>query len=135
MEKTLVILKPDAVKRKLIGEIISRIEKKCYNVTNIKMTVLSREIAEEHYNHVRAEPIFNEMIDFITSGPVVIIIIEGDRVIQTIRNIIGKTSSFDSPAGTIRGDLSSHRFENLIHASDSVESSEIEIKRFYPEII
>lgn len=135
MEKTLVILKPDAVKRKLIGEIVNRIEKKCYNIVNIKMTVLSREVAEDHYNHVRTETIFKDMIDFITSGPVVIMIIEGDRVIQTIRNMIGKTSSFDSPAGTIRGDLGSHRFENLIHASDSVESSEIEIKRFYPELI
>jgi nucleoside-diphosphate kinase len=135
MEKTLVILKPDTVKRRLIGEIVSRVEKKYYNIVNMKMTLLTREVAEIHYAHVRTEPIFNEMIDFITSGPVVIMIIEGERVIQTIRNMIGKTSSFDSPAGTIRGDLGSHRYENLIHASDSVESSEIEIKRFFPELI
>ena len=101
----------------------------------MKMTQISREVAEIHYDHVKAETIFNDMIDFIISGPVVIMIIEGEKVIQTIRNMIGKTSSFDSPAGTIRGDFGSHRFENLIHASDSVESSEIEIKRFYSEIL
>lgn len=134
MERTLVILKPDAIKRKLIGEIVNRIEKKNYNIVNMKMTLLNRETVEAHYNHVRSEPIFKDMIDFITSGSVVIMIVEGDKVIQTIRNMIGKTSSFDSPSGTIRGDLGSHRFENLIHASDSIESAELEIKRFYSEI-
>src|ERR1035437_2844679 len=106
MEKTLVILKPDSVKRKLIGEIVHRIEKKNFLITNMKMTQITRQIAEIHYDHVRNESIFDDMINFITSGPVVIMIIEGDKVIQTIRNMIGKTSSCDSPAGTIRGDLS-----------------------------
>lgn len=135
MERTLVILKPDAVRRKLVGEIIGRIEKKDYSISNIKITKIQREVAEIHYDHVRKEPIFEAMIDFITSGPVVIMVVQGERVIQGIRNIIGKTSSVESPAGTIRGDLGSHRYENLIHASDSSESAEIEIKRFFSEML
>lgn len=131
MEKTLVLLKPDAVRRKIVGEIITRFEKKNFRIAELKMMQLSKEVAETHYAHVRSESIYQDMIDFITSGPVVALIIEGDRVIQTIRNMLGKTSSFDSPPGTIRGDYGSHRFENLIHASDSPESAEIEIKRFF----
>jgi len=131
MERTLVILKPDAVERKLIGEIISRFEKKGYTVAAMKMMRISRETAEEHYSHVKSEPIYEDMLEYITSGPVVAIILEGYRVIQAVRNMIGKTSSFDSPPGTIRGDYGSHRFRNLIHASDSPESAEIEIRRFF----
>lgn len=131
MERTLVILKPDAVARKLAGEIISRFEKKNFNITRIRMTTISEETAREHYAHVRTEPIYEDMMRYITSGPVIIMILEGNRIILAIRNMIGKTSSFDSPPGTIRGDYGSHRFENLIHASDSVESAEIEIERFF----
>lgn len=134
MERTLIILKPDAVERKLIGEIISRIERKNYTLTHMKMMSISRETAEIHYAHVAAEPIFDSMLEYITSGPVVAMIVEGERVIQTVRGMMGKTSSFDSPPGTIRGDYGSHRFKNLIHASDSPESAEIEIKRFFPEL-
>ena len=133
MERTLVILKPDAVRRKLVGEIIARIEKKNYDIVQMKMMVISRKLAEAHYEHVKSEPIYNSMIDYITSGPVVIMILEGNNVINGMRNMIGKTSSFDSSPGTIRGDYGSHRFENLIHASDSVESFEIEKKRFFEE--
>lgn len=131
MERTLIILKPDAVARKLVGEILGRFEKRNFEITRMEMTVISRKTAEEHYTHVMSEPIYDDMIGFITSGPVVIAILEGNRVIQTVRNMVGKTSSFDSPSGTIRGDYGSHRFENLIHASDSEESAEMEIKRFF----
>ena len=131
MERTLVILKPDAVARKLVGEILARFERRNFEITRMEMTVIGRKTAEEHYAHVITEPIYDDMISFITSGSVVIAILEGNRVIQTVRNMIGKTSSFDSPSGTIRGDYGSHRFENLIHASDSEESAEIEIKRFF----
>lgn len=131
MEKTLVILKPDTVSRKLVGEILSRFEKRDFKITRMEMTLIGRETAEEHYSHVRNEPIYEDMISYITSGPVVIAILEGNRVIQAVRNMIGKTSSFDSPSGTIRGDYGSHRYENLIHASDSEESAEVEIKRFF----
>lgn len=131
MERTIVILKPDAVKRKLVGEIIERFEKKNLNIVSLKMTSISRETAETHYAHVRNEPVFEDMIGYITSGPVVILVLEGEKVIQTVRDMIGKTSSFDSPPGTIRGDYGSHRFQNLIHASDSPESAAIEIARFF----
>jgi nucleoside-diphosphate kinase len=131
MERTLIILKPDAISRKLMGEILGRFEKRNFEITRMEMTVISKKTAEEHYAHVISEPIYDDMIRFITSGPVVIAILEGNRVIQTVRNMIGKTSSFDSPSGTIRGDYGSHRFENLIHASDSEESAEMEIKRFF----
>lgn len=130
MERTLVILKPDAVERKIIGEIITRFEKKALTVKEIKMTTIAREKAMEHYAHVKDMPFFSDMLEYITSGTVVIMVLEGDKAIQTVRNMIGKTSSFDSPPGTIRGDYGFHRFKNLIHASDSVENAEIEINRF-----
>ncbi|OPZ88096.1 MAG: Nucleoside diphosphate kinase [Firmicutes bacterium ADurb.Bin419] len=135
MERTLVILKPDAVKRKLIGEIISRFERKNLAITHMKVMNIDKDVAIEHYAHVRDLPIFEDMINFITSGPVVVMVITGDKVIGIVRNMIGKTSSFESAPGTIRGDFGYHRFENLIHASDSVESAELEIKRFFPSLV
>jgi nucleoside-diphosphate kinase len=134
MEKTLVILKPDTVRRKLVGEIIKRFEDKDYKLLQLKMMQISREVALEHYNHVKTESIYEDMIEYISSGPVVAMILEGREVIHAVRNMIGKTSSIDSASGTIRGDYGSHRFENLIHASDSKESYEIEIRRFFPEL-
>ena len=131
MERTLVILKPDAVRRKLIGEIISRFERKNLTITQMKVINIERDVALEHYAHVRELPIFGDMIKFITSGPVVAMIITGDNAIGTVRNMVGKTSSYESAPGTIRGDFGYHRFENLIHSSDSVESAELEIKRFF----
>lgn len=131
MERTFVILKPDAVKRKLIGEIISRFEKKNLTISQMKITEITEEIALIHYDHVKQYSFFEDMIKYITSGPSVIMIISGENAISTVRNMIGKTSCFESPPGTIRGDYGLHRFENLIHASDSVESAELEIKRFF----
>jgi len=133
MERTLVILKPDAIARKLTGDIISRFEKKNYVITRLKMEVISKETAEEHYAHVRSESIYEDMMKYITSGPSLFMILEGNKVIQTVRDMTGKTSSFDSLPGTIRGDYGSSRFENLIHSSDSMESAEKEIKRFFKE--
>lgn len=131
MERTLVLLKPDAVKRKLVGEIVSRFERRNLRISNLKMLQISREVAEEHYSHVKHESIYKDMIEYIVSGPVVAMIIEGERVIQIVRGMIGKTKAYDSPAGTIRGDYGSHGYMNLIHASDSPESAEVEIKRFF----
>lgn len=134
MERTLVILKPDTVRRGLIGEIISRIERKGYSISQMKMFTITRETALIHYAHVKNVPIFDDMITYITSGPSVALIIGGERVIGTIREMIGKTSGFEALPGTIRGDFGSHPFQNLIHASDAVESAEEEIKRFFPEL-
>lgn len=132
MERTLVILKPDAVRRKLIGEIISRFEKKNLTINQMKIVNIDRELAVVHYEHVKKYSIFEDMINYITSGPSVIMIISGENAVSTVRNMVGKTSCFDSPPGTIRGDYGLHRYENLIHASDSVENAELEIKRFFP---
>jgi len=134
MERTLVILKPDSVKRKLVGEIISRFEKRNFTILHLKMMNIDRELACEHYSHVKDKPFFNDMIDYITSGPVVVMVLSGYRVIEAVRSMVGATSNFDSKPGTIRGDYGYHRFENLIHASDSCESAEIEIKRIFPEL-
>jgi len=131
MEKTLIILKPDAVKRKLIGKIISRFENKNFNIEEIKFCIIKKELVEIHYSHVKELSIYEDMLNYMISGPSMIMIIEGENVIQTIRNMIGKTKSSESNPGTIRGDYGSHKFENLIHASDSVESANIEIKRFF----
>lgn len=131
MQRTLVILKPDAVKRKLIGEIISRFEKRDLQITHIKMSMISEDLAREHYSHVSHESIYEDMIKYITSGPVVFLVIEGEFAIKMIRNMIGVRKTYDSPSGTIRGDLGYHDFENLIHASDSVENAETEIRRFF----
>lgn len=133
MEKTFVILKPDAVTRKLVGEIISRFEKRDMNLIHIKTSIIGKSEAEAHYAHVSDLPIYNDMIEYITSGPVVMMVLEGERVIQMVRNMMGKTSTLESVPGTIRGDYGYHRFQNLIHASDSQESAEIELKRFFPE--
>ena len=133
MEKTFVFLKPDAVKRKLIGEIISRIEKKDYEITNLKMCSIDRKLAILHYEHVKNEPFFEDMIDYITSGPVIMMIVQGEKAINTIRTMVGATSSFDALPGTIRGDYGSKRYRNLIHASDCAKSFEREIKKFFPE--
>ena len=131
MEKTLVILKPDAVKRKLIGEIITRFENKDLSIPHMKVATMSREQAVEHYGHVSDLPIFNDMIDYMTSGICIFMIIEGYNSISVVRNLIGSTNCFQALPGTIRGDFGLHKFQNLIHGSDSVESSNIEIKRFF----
>ena len=134
MERTLVILKPDTLKRKLTGEIITRFERKNFTIAAMKMMTIQLSIAEEHYKHVKSESIYDDMLGFITSGPVLAMILEGNNIIQAVRNMVGKTSWLDSAPGTIRGDFGSHRFENLIHASDSVENAEIEIKRFFGNV-
>jgi len=131
MEKTLVILKPDAVKRKLVGEIISRFEKKNLTINQMKVMNIEKEVALKHYNHVKKYSIFDDMIEYMTSGEVVVMIISGENAISIVRNMVGKTSCCESAPGTIRGDYGFHRFQNLIHASDSVESAELEIERFF----
>lgn len=131
MEKTLVILKPDAIRRGLVGEIISRIEKKNFSISMMKMTLLDRKTAIDHYSHIKDIPIFDDIIDFMTSDRLIIMVVEGNKVIESIRTMLGKTSCFESLPGTIRGDFGSHSFKNLIHASDSPENASIEIKRFF----
>jgi len=131
MEKTYIMLKPDAVRRGLIGEIIARIEKKGFKIIDMKMFTLDAPILKEHYAHIMDRPFFPDVVAYMTSGPVVGMIVEGENVVKGMRNFMGPTKYLDAPAGTLRGDYSCNDRENLIHGSDSVEAAEIEIKRFF----
>lgn len=131
MERTYIMLKPDALKRKLAGEIISRIEKKGFNIVELKMFTLTEETLKEHYAHIADKPFFGEIVEFLMSGPVVGMIVEGDEVIEGMRRLMGPTKWFEAMPGTIRGDFAFSTGENLIHGSDSKENAEIEIKRFF----
>jgi nucleoside-diphosphate kinase len=131
MERTYIMLKPDALKRKLSGEIISRIERKGFNIVDMKMMTLNEEILKEHYAHLVDKPFFPELVEYMTSGPVLGMIVEGDDIVQGMRNVMGATKWLEADPGTIRGDYANSTTENLIHGSDSVENAEIEIKRFF----
>lgn len=131
MEKTYIMLKPDALKRKLAGEIITRIERKGFTITDMKMMTLTEEILKEHYAHIVDRPFFPNLVAYMTSGPVLAMIVEGDEVIQGMRNLMGATKWLEATPGTIRGDYACNTTQNLIHGSDSPENAEIEIKRFF----
>ncbi|EJL40919.1 nucleoside diphosphate kinase [Brevibacillus agri] len=127
MEKTFLMVKPDGVQRNLIGEIVSRFEKKGYQLVGAKLMVVSRELAEQHYAEHKERPFFGELVDFITSGPVFAMVWQGNNVISTARAMMGKTNPVDAAAGTIRGDFATSVGMNIIHGSDSPESAEREI--------
>ena len=126
-EQTLIIVKPDAVKRNLAEEIISRFEKKGFTISKQKMLNFTTEMAKQFYSVHSSKPFFSELVSFITSGKVVAAIIEGDNVINVTREIIGKTNPKEADAGTIRGDFGISITENSIHASDSSESFDKEV--------
>ena len=127
-EQSLFIIKPDAVSRGLIGEVISRFEKKGFKIIKIKMTTFSKENAEKFYSDHKSKPFFGELVSFITSGRVVVAVIEGNNAIATTRIMIGSTKSFEASPGSIRGDLGLGLTDNIVHASDSIESFEKEVK-------
>ncbi len=131
MERTYIMLKPDALKRGVAGEIISRIERKGYKIADAKMMQLGEAILKEHYAHIADKPFFPELVDYMTSGPVLAMIVEGPDVVQGMRILMGATKWEEAAPGTIRGDYANCTTENLIHGSDSVENAEIEIKRFF----
>ena len=126
-EQTLIIVKPDAVKRNLAEEILSRFEKKGFTISKQKMLNFTTEMAKQFYSVHSSKPFFDELVSFITSGKVVVAIIEGDNVINVTREIIGKTNPKEADAGTIRGDFGISITENSIHASDSSESFDKEV--------
>ncbi len=127
IEETLVLIKPDGVQRGLIGEIISRFERKGLRIKALKMILFTREKAEEFYSVHRGKPFFESLIKFITSAPVVAMVLEGDSAISVVRRMIGPTDGREAPPGTIRGDYSLSIQENVVHASDSLESARREI--------
>ena len=123
IEKTYVMLKPDCVKRGLMGEVISRIERKGYKIVDAKMMNLDEAILKEHYSHMADKPFFPEIVEFMTSGPVLGMIVGGENAVQGMRIIMGATKFEEAAAGTIRGDYAHSTRENLIHGSDSVENA------------
>ena len=129
--KTFFMIKPDGVQRNLIGQIISRVESKGFNITKIKMMTISKELAEEHYEEHKDKPFFGDLVSFITSGPVVAMQIEGEDVVLQIRNIMGATNPNDATPGSIRGDLATELDKNVVHGSDSDESAERELELFF----
>ena len=131
MEQTLVLVKGDGVERRLIGEIIRRIEAKGLDIRTMQLMDVSRELAEEHYAEHREKPFFGELVEFITTTPVVAMRIEGDGAIQVMRRLMGSTNPADADPGTIRGDLALSLPDNLVHGSDSPESAERELKLFF----
>lgn len=134
MERTLLIIKPDAVERKLIGEIIQRIERKGLEIKALKMENITLEKAEKHYEVHKGKDFYNNLIEFITSGPVVLMVVEGINCIQIVRHMAGSTSPLDAIPGTIRGDYSMDTLRNIVHTSDSVDTSTKEIKNFFKNI-
>ena|SRR5690554_788021 len=136
MERTYLMVKPDGVQRGLIGEIVSRLEKKGFQMIGSKLMNMTRQQAEKHYAEHQGKPFFDGLVDFITSGPVFAMVWEGDQVITISRLMIGKTNTLDALPGTIRGDYAVHTGLNIIHGSDSPESAELEINHFFkPEEI
>lgn len=131
MERTYIMLKPDAIKRRLAGKIISRIEEKGFDIVEAKMFMLNEELLKEHYAHLADKPFFGEIVSYMTSGPVLGMIVEGDEVIAGMRKLMGKTKWLEAEPGTIRGDFACSTTENLIHGSDAPETAEAEIKRFF----
>ena len=131
IEKTYIMLKPDCIKRGLIGEVIARIERKGYKLLDAKMMNLSEEILREHYAHLVNKPFFPETVAYMTSGSVLGMIVEGENAVLGMRLLMGATKFEEGTAGTIRGDFATSTGENIIHGSDSIENAEIEIKRFF----
>lgn len=131
MERTFVLLKPDCVQRRLMGQILERFENKGINVIAMKMLVVTPELSKQHYAEHVAKPFYPNLESFITGGPVVAMVLEGLEVIRVVRDLLGATSGLKAAAGTIRGDYSSSRQMNLVHASDGAEAAAREIALYF----
>jgi nucleoside-diphosphate kinase len=131
VERSLILIKPDAVQRRLAGEILGRIEARGFEIREAKLVTVGRELGEEHYGEHREKPFFGELVEFITSGPTWALVVEGEGAIATMRATIGATDPANAAPGTIRGDLASSMPDNLVHGSDSPESAEREIALWF----
>ena len=135
MDRTFVIVKPDGVERRLIGEIVGRLERKQLRVVAAELRQIDRPTAEKHYGEHAGKPFFGDLVDFITRSPALLLVIEGPAdTYKVVRNLMGSTNPKDAAPGTIRGDLAIEMTENLIHGSDSPESAQREIALFFPEL-
>lgn len=133
MEKTLVLLKPDAVQRGLVGEIVARLERTGLKIVGMKMMLVSDELAHRHYGEHAGKPFFAGLTSFITSGPLVAMALEGGGAVAIVRKTMGATNPAESPPGSVRGDFGSDIGRNLVHGSDSPESAERELALFFAD--
>ena len=134
VERTLVLVKPDAMRRALAGEIISRLERRGLELRAARLLTVDRSLAEEHYAEHTEKPFFGELVEFITSGPTLAVVVDGEGAIKVVRTTMGATNPADAAPGTIRGDLSLSMPDNLVHGSDSPESAEREIRLWFPDV-
>jgi nucleoside-diphosphate kinase len=133
-ERTLVLVKPDGVRRGLVGDVIARIERKGLKIVALELRTLSTETAEQHYEEHREKPFFGSLVEFITGCPLVALVVEGPRAVEAFRNLAGATDPVSAAPGTIRGDHALEIQENIVHGSDSTYSAEREIKLFFPNL-
>ena len=133
MERTLILIKPDAFARGLTGEIIARFERKGLTIAALRGMTVSTELAQEHYAEHAERPFFDELVDFITSGPIVAIVLEGSEAVQAARQVIGATNPLEAAPGSIRADYALEVGRNMVHGSDSPGSAEREVALFFPE--
>ena len=133
MEKTLILVKPDAFARGLSGEIISRFERKGLKIIAAKYMVVSEDLAKQHYAEHTERPFFGELVSFITSGPIMALVFEGDDAIKAARQVIGATNPLEATTGSIRGDFAIAVGQNMVHGSDSPESGQREASLFFPD--
>lgn len=131
MEKTVVLLKPDCVQKKLMGEVLKRFEDQGFRVVGCKLMQLNETILREHYAHLTEFPFFPEILEFMQSSPILAVALEGENIIQKVRDLIGPTDSTQAAKGTVRGDLGEDKMRNVVHASDSGETAQAELARFF----
>ena len=134
MQRTLVLVKPDGVRRGLAGEVISRLERKGLTLVAMELRTLDRETAEQHYGEHRERPFFGELVEFITGGPLVALVVEGPNAVAGTRRLMGVTNPVEATPGSIRGDYALEIGQNLVHGSDSPESAQREIGIFFPSL-
>ncbi len=132
-ERTLVLVKPDGVRRRLVGEVISRIERKGLTITRMDLRTIDRRLAEQHYNEHADKPFFGELVAFISGGPLVAMVVEGDEAIPATRALMGATNPVEATPGSLRGDFATVIGENIVHGSDSPDSARREIAIFFPD--
>lgn len=134
MERTLILIKPDAFSRGICGEVISRFERKGLAIAALKRLVMDRELAQRHYAEHEGKPFFDELVSFIASGPLVAMVLEGESAVTAARQVIGATNPLEAAPGSIRGDLALEVGENLVHGSDSPQSAAREVELFFPDL-
>jgi nucleoside-diphosphate kinase len=134
MDRTLILVKPDAFARGLTGEILARFERKGLEIVALRSLTVTRELAEQHYAEHAERPFFGELVEFITSGPIVAIVLEGEGAVKAARQVIGATDPLEAATGSIRGDFAVEMGRNMVHGSDSPESAAREAALFFPEL-